>query len=86
MTKGMSRPNSHLAMPIGPRLLFIAANDPQFADTLARRDPDKLVTAANNEIVRQARKFVWGLDDSQLRFVARRLGEMLPSSIMDLTE
>lgn len=86
MTKGMSRPDSHLAIPIGPKLLFIAANDPQFADTLARGDPDKLVAAANNEIVRQARKFVWGLDHSQLRFVERRLGEMLPSSVMDLTE
>jgi hypothetical protein len=63
-------------MPIGPQRLFIAANDLHFAEHLAQQDHDKLATTMNNEITRQARRFVWGLDDRQLRFVERRLGEM----------
>jgi hypothetical protein len=86
MTNGISNPDSHLALPIGPRLLFIATKEPAMAHQLAQRDPNELATAVNDQVAAQARKFVWGLDDGQLRFVERRLGEMRPSSIMDLTE
>ena len=29
----------------------------------------------NNELVRQARKYVWAVDDKPLRFVEERLGD-----------
>jgi hypothetical protein len=73
-------------MPIGPRQLFVAANDPKLAQELARQNHDKVLAKMNDLIVRQARKFVWGVDDRQLRFVERRLGEMRPSSLLDHTE
>jgi len=84
MRHGMALPDFHLVLPIGPGALFIAANDPRFAGVLSQGGPDKLVAAVNDQIVRQARKFVWGRDERQLRFVERRLGEKLPSSILDL--
>jgi Protein of unknown function (DUF4238) len=83
MTNGISGPGKHLGMPIGPRLLFIAADDPAEVRQLARQDHDALIKLTNDRVVRQARKFVWGLDDTQLRFVERRLGEMLPSSPLE---
>jgi hypothetical protein len=86
MTDGMAKPDFHLVMPIGPRQLFIAANDPKLAQELARQNHDKVLANMNDLIVRQARKFVWGVDDRQLRFVERRLGEMRPSSLLDRTE
>jgi hypothetical protein len=76
MTNGIGYSDSHFAMPVGPQRLFIAANDQRLAHHLARQDHDELATTMNNEVTRQARKFVWGLDDTQLRFVERRLGEM----------
>jgi hypothetical protein len=84
MTNGISGPGKHLGMPIGPRLLFIAAYDLREAEELAQQDHDELVRVANDSVVRGARRFVWGLDDTQLRFVERRLGGMLASSPLDV--
>jgi hypothetical protein len=36
--------------------------------------------AVNNQVSQQARKFVFGADDKQLRFVANRLGKRVWSS------
>jgi len=83
MTNGISGPDKHLGLPIGPRLLFIAADDPAEVQRLAQQGHDALATVTNNLVVRQARKFVWGIDDSHLRFVERRLGEKLRSSPLE---
>jgi hypothetical protein len=42
---------------------------------VAPLDPTSIVKSVNTAIVQQARKFVWGLDDSQLRFVQNRMGQ-----------
>ena len=84
MTNGISGPGKHLAMPIGPRLLFIAADDPAEVQQLAQQNHNTLAEATNDGVVRHARKFVWGLDDTQLRFVERRLGDMSPSSPLEV--
>jgi hypothetical protein len=34
-------------------------------------------------VASQAVRYVWGVDDSQLRFVENRLGKMLPSTPLD---
>jgi hypothetical protein len=83
MTNGIGGPGKHLGMPIGPRLLFIAADAPAEVQRLGRQDHDTLAAVTNDGVVRQARKFVWGLDHTQLRFVERRLGEMRPSSPLE---
>ena len=83
MTNGISGPGKHLGMPIGPRLLFIAADDPAEVQQLARQDHDVLAMVTNDGVVSQARKFVWGIDDSHLRFVEQGLGEMAPSSPLE---
>jgi hypothetical protein len=83
MTNGIKGPGKHLGLPIGPKLLFIAANHPAEAEMLARQNHDALTKVTNDRVVRQARKFVWGVNDTQVRFVERRLGEMLPSSPLE---
>jgi len=84
MTNGLSKPDSHLALPIGPRRLFIAANQQKIVDDIATTKPDELATLVNDQIVKQARRFVIGTDDRQLRFVSRRFGMRLPSSPTEL--
>jgi hypothetical protein len=69
MTNGISGPGKYLAMPMGPRLLLIAADDLTEAQQLARQDHNELIELMNDRVVRQARRFVWGLDDSRLQFV-----------------
>jgi hypothetical protein len=80
MTNGLSQPEGHLALPIGPRKLFIASNQQAIVDEVARRKPDDLVAFVNDRVVKQARNFVIGVDDRQLRFVVNRFGARLPSS------
>jgi hypothetical protein len=43
-------------------------------------NPNELAQAVNNQVSQQARKFVFGSDDRQLRFVANRLGKRVWSS------
>jgi len=69
-----------LALPIGPRTLFVASNQQAIVDDVAGRKPDDIVRFVNDRVVKQARNFVLGTDDKQLRFVSNRLGERLPSS------
>jgi hypothetical protein len=85
MTNGLSKPESHLALPIGPRRLFIASNQQAIVDELAARRPDDLVAFVNDRVVKQGRRFVLGIDDRQLRFVSNRFGSRLPSSPTELS-
>jgi hypothetical protein len=80
MTNGLVNPDSHLALPIGPRRLFIASNQATIVREIAARKPDDLVAFVNDRVIKQARNFVIGVDDKQLRFVEKRFGARLPSS------
>jgi hypothetical protein len=85
MTNGLNRPDSHLAIPIGPRKLFIASNEQAIVDQVVAWKPDDLVSFVNNRVVLQARRFCIGTDDRQLRFVANRFGAQLPSSPTEMS-
>jgi hypothetical protein len=50
---------------------------------IKNRNPRELVEQINDRVASQARRFVYGNDDSQLRFVANRLGKMVPSTPLD---
>jgi hypothetical protein len=85
MTNGMVNPDSHLAIPIGPRKLFVAAADNRILREIRRGTSDQLADFTNDIIVRQARKFCIGADDSNLEFFSARFGEMRPSSAVEVT-
>ncbi len=65
----LSRPDSYIALPIGPHDLFIAAFDDRFERQFPTSDPIKVAWAMNKDVVSQAREFVWGLDDAEIDFV-----------------
>jgi len=83
MTNGLSKLDSHLALPIGPSKLFIATNNDRMTESLKRIAPAELMRQTNHRVASQARRFVYGIDDGQLRFVENRLGKMLPSTPLD---
>ena len=83
MTNGMVQPGAHLAIPIGPRKMFIAAPTIDFANELMQENANNVVTRVNDKIVRQARQFCIGSDNSHKAFFARRFGERLPGSPFD---
>ncbi|MGE4046261.1 MAG: DUF4238 domain-containing protein [Acetobacteraceae bacterium] len=76
MPHGLSDRGAYIALPIGPKRLFIAAHDDAYAKRVASADPTEVVKAVNQAVVHQAREFVWGLDDSQRRFVSNRISRV----------
>jgi len=74
MPLGLGDPESYIALPVSPRLLFLAAHDAKIGDTLGRANPTQVVKNINKVVVQQARRFVWGSSDSQLTFIKRNFG------------
>ena len=73
MPKALKEADAHIALPIGPKLLFIAARGNWFAERLRRSDPTRVVKEMNRTVVSQARRYVWGVDDRQLQFVQNHM-------------
>ncbi len=80
MTNGLNKQDAHIVLPISPRRLFIATKNEETFQYFREMNPNELAQAVNNQVCQQARKFVFGSDVSQLRFVANRLGKRVWSS------
>jgi hypothetical protein len=74
MTNGVGKPESHIVMPISPTQCFLAANTIEIEQQLQRMPAREFMQKMNDKMVSQARKYVYGVDDSQVRFVANRFG------------
>lgn len=83
MTNGIISRGDHLALPIGPRMLFVATNNIQTENMIRTIDPEILIAQVNHRVASQARKYVYGCDDRQLRFVENRLGRKWPSTPLE---
>jgi hypothetical protein len=57
-TNGLIGPGDHLAVPIGPRALFVAANTAQTEHTIRSWEPRRLMEHVNDRVVSQAVKYV----------------------------
>ena len=53
---GLSHPKAHMALPIGPRDLFVAAFDEQLTKALPNVDPTKLAWEMNRDVVSSAHR------------------------------
>jgi hypothetical protein len=79
MSNGLIGPSDYLILPIGPRMLFLATNNIETEDRFRAISAGIFMAQVNNRVVSQARKYVYGTDNTQLRFVENRLGRMWPS-------
>lgn len=70
-TNGIMIEGGHLAIPIGPRKLFIAAKDDAALRPILALSSRQLVRECNRQMCDYAVKFVYGIDDSQLPFVSK---------------
>jgi hypothetical protein len=73
MPYGLAAQEAYIALPIGPRMLFVAGHDDIWAKRLAAANPTAVVKNMNLAVVSAARKFVWGFDNCQLAFVRNRM-------------
>jgi hypothetical protein len=80
MTNGLNAPNAHVAIPISPTRFFVAAKSNETYSEIRAMTSDQLVRTSNDKVVQQARRYVYGRDTSQLRFIQNRFGRMIPST------
>ena len=78
MTDGLARPDAHILLPISPIRVFAVAH----TEDVLRQIDDKIqhgggVQLLNNRLARQARKYVWAVDDAPLQFIEQRLGDKM---------
>jgi hypothetical protein len=74
MPLGLANPRAYIALAVSPTVLFVAANNDNFAGSLAGRKHTYVAKLLNKDVVCQARKYVWAEDDTQLEFVRRHIG------------
>lgn len=76
MTNGLNKPNSQLLIPISPRHIFVATNNVDTENYVRGVwNNRQLIQQVNERIALQSRRYVWGLSDAQLPFVAKRLSQ-----------
>jgi hypothetical protein len=80
MSNGLNQQDAHMVLPISPRRLCIATKNEDTFQFFREMNPNELAEAVNNQVSQQAYRFVFGCDNSQLRFVANRLGKRVWSS------
>jgi hypothetical protein len=85
MPDGLGKPYGNLLMPIAPDRVFFAYQHQTSLDQVRSMSdrPTEFAQSINDRVVRQARQYVWGTNDAQLRFVKNRLGERLRWSPME---
>ncbi|WP_210292083.1 DUF4238 domain-containing protein [Aurantimonas endophytica] len=74
-TSSLKATDGHLALPIGPRLLFIVSPDKKFLERVLKASNVELAKEVNRQVVEGANRFVYGHDASQLRFIQNRFGK-----------
>jgi Protein of unknown function (DUF4238) len=72
----LARRDAYILLPIGPKEIFIAANDDSYQQDIRKTDHSELVRRINQRTVAQAREFVWGVDDAALSFVHKHISTL----------
>jgi hypothetical protein len=70
---GFGDPRYVVALPISPRLLFVAANDRDMALTYTRQPPETVVVTVNERLVAQAAAHVYGTSKADLAMIEEHL-------------
>jgi hypothetical protein len=64
-------------------MLFLATNNIETEQRIQTIDAAIMMAQINDRVVSQARKYVYGTNSSQLRFVENRLGRKWPSTPLE---
>lgn len=76
MSAGLGDRQCYIALPVGPRHLFIAAHDDRFSRLLPNADHSKIAKLMNKDVVRQARQYVWAENDFRDRICQKAFRDM----------
>lgn len=82
-TNSLDSAGNHIALPIGPRLLFIASHDTEFLPGLLQANQTGLVKECNRQVVGSAVRFVFASDERQKPFIEKWFGKEPQPRIME---
>jgi hypothetical protein len=68
----LGHPKLWIYLPVGPKLGFFASGNPDIRDAISRQDLNFVISTVNHFIVRFARRYVYGADESHRRFIENR--------------
>jgi hypothetical protein len=80
LSHGIDDPKCLIALPISPRAIFLASREQGTLDKLIGMESSALIRAANESIVTQADRYVYGAHGRALGFVERWLAPLSNSS------
>jgi len=84
MQAGLAKPMGHIAVPIGPKALFLATFDIPTQQVIARMKCKDIVREVNRQVVGRASRFVAAQDEQQERFIRNHFGTIEAISIATL--
>lgn len=82
LSQTFSEPECFLTLPIGPRRLFVAANNEKTELAFREQQPNELVQATNLQVVKQSVKYVYSVDEAELEFVEKHVANDRPQTLM----
>jgi uncharacterized protein DUF4238 len=72
----LGQENAHLVLPLPPDHIFVAARNSETLDRIEQHNLyDGLAERINNRVVRQARRYVYAVNDARQAFMTHRLGD-----------
>lgn len=83
MSKTFSESECYLTLPIAPHRLFVAANTEETERKFKDQPASKLVLETNIRVVKQAVKYVYGVDDAELEFIDKHISSNHPQTLLE---
>lgn len=75
-SNGFAHATGHIALPLGPRVLFVATNNVATERKILAQADGVIVRTANRETMWHAKRFVYATGEQHTVFVDRRLGRI----------
>ena len=83
MTNGLAHSEAHIAVPISPSAFFLAVRTDETLRQIRSLSLNELVWKINDSVSKQAIDFVYGVDDTQTSFIAKRFGQRVRATPLD---
>ena len=84
MSKTFSEAECYLTLPIGPHRLFVATNTEETERKFKDWPPKELALEVNSQVAKQAVKYVYGLDHSEVEFVDKLISTDRPPRLIEM--
>jgi hypothetical protein len=83
MSKTFSEPECYLILPIAPHRLFVTVNTEEIEQQFKHQLPTELVAETNLQVVKQAAKYVYAINDKEIEFVDKHISSERPQSFFE---